>query len=237
MLLAFIIAGLSLGTVSSLHCVGMCGPLALALPVHHLSKTQKFLSLLFYQFGRIVTYASLGLIFGVLGRRIYIAGFQQWFSITMGILIIVLLGIYFIYQKPIHPSFLNSLYKLVQSWILKLLRSPKNSFSFLLLGMANGMLPCAMVYVAIASALTTTEVGYSIAFMAMFGAGTLPAMLMISYFGQMISMPVRKTMRNIVPYFVAVLALILILRGLNLGIPFISPELQDARGKTVSCHI
>jgi sulfite exporter TauE/SafE len=236
MLWPFIIGGLSLGAVSSLHCVGMCGPLAMALPVHHLSKTQKFLSLLFYQFGRIITYASLGLIFGLLGRRIYLAGFQQGFSIAMGIVVILILALYWIYKNPLHPSFLSKLYHTVQSWIIKILRSPKSGFSFLLLGIVNGLLPCAMVYVAIAGALTTTEVSYSVAFMAMFGAGTLPAMMMISYVGQLVSIPVRRAMRNIVPLFVALLAVILILRGLNLDIPFISPALEPP-GKVVSCHI
>jgi uncharacterized protein len=236
MLWPFIIGGLSLGAVSSLHCVGMCGPLSMALPVHHLSNTQKFFSLLSYQFGRIITYASLGLIFGLLGRRIYLAGFQQWFSIIMGVVVILLLVFYWIYKKPLHPSFLNKLYQVIQLRMIKILRSPKNRLSFLLLGMANGLLPCGMVYVAIAGALTTGEVGYSVAFMAMFGAGTLPAMMMISYFGQLISMPVRRIMRNIVPYFIALLALILILRGMNLDIPFISPALKESPGKTESCH-
>src|SRR5687767_11922505 len=115
MLWTFVIAGLSLGAVSSLHCVGMCGPLAMALPVHHLSKTQRFLSLLFYQFGRIITYASLGLIFGLLGRRIYLGGLQQWFSIIMGISVLVILVLYWIYKSPLHLSFLNKLYYVVQS--------------------------------------------------------------------------------------------------------------------------
>src|SRR6185503_14643902 len=144
----------------------------------------KFLSLLSYQFGRVITYTSLGLIVGLLGRRIYLAGFQQWFSIIMGAVVISILILYWIYKKPLHPSFLNKLYQAIQLRMIKILRSPKNSLSFLLLGMAYGLLPCAMVYVAIAGALTGTEVAYSVVFMAMFGAGTLPAMMMISYFGQ-----------------------------------------------------
>ena len=236
MLWPFIIGGLSLGAVSSLHCVGMCGPLAMALPVHHLSKTQKFISLFLYQLGRMITYSSLGLIFGLAGRRIYLAGFQQWFSILMGILILVLTILYWVYKNPLQPVFIKKVYGRLQSAMINILRSPKNGSSFLLMGIANGLLPCGMVYVAIAGALTTAEVSHSIIFMAMFGAGTLPAMMMISYFGQLISMPVRQNMRKILPYFMTLMAIILILRGLNLGIPFISPELQGARGTIINCH-
>jgi sulfite exporter TauE/SafE len=93
-----------------------------------------------------------------------------------------------------------------------------------------------MVYVAIAAALTTTDVSYSVVFMAMFGAGTLPAMMIVGYFGRMASLPVRNMFRKAVPVFMVVMAVILILRGLNLGIPFISPMLNGPAGETVICH-
>lgn len=104
------------------------------------------------------------------------------------------------------------------------------------MGMANGLLPCGMVYIAIAGALSTADVVSGVLFMAFFGAGTLPAMMMISYFGKMISLSARSSMRKAVPYFVAVMGILLILRGLNLGIPFISPEMPAVSGQVVSCH-
>jgi sulfite exporter TauE/SafE len=236
MLWAAIIAGFSLGAVSSLHCVGMCGPLALALPVHHLSKTQQLISLFLYQFGRIITYAAFGLIFGLAGRRIYLAGFQQWFSIIMGVTVLVLVVLYWVYKNPLQPSFFKKIFSAVQSYMMKAFRSKKSSAGFLLLGMANGLLPCAMVYVAVAGALTTTQVSYSVVFMAMFGAGTLPAMMTIGYFGRMASLPVRNMFRKSIPLFMTLMAVILILRGLNLGIPFISPMLQGPTGDAAVCH-
>jgi sulfite exporter TauE/SafE len=102
--------------------------------------------------------------------------------------------------------------------------------------MANGLLPCGMVYVAIAGALTTASLLNSVVFMAMFGAGTIPAMMIIGYFGRMVSLPVRNMFRNAVPVFMTIMALVLILRGLNLGIPFISPVLQGPPAEAVSCH-
>jgi len=236
MLWAIIIAGLSLGAVSSLHCVGMCGPLALALPVHHLSRPQQLISLFLYQLGRIITYSAFGLVFGLAGRTIYVAGFQQWFSMVMGIVVLLLVILYWVYKNPLQPSVFKKLFSAVQSYMMKALHSKKTSGGFLLLGMANGFLPCAMVYVAIAGALTTTEVYYSVIFMAMFGAGTLPAMMIIGYFGRMVSLPVRNMFRKSIPVFMTVMAIVLILRGMNLGIPFISPILQGPFSDTVVCH-
>ncbi|MFI5130957.1 MAG: sulfite exporter TauE/SafE family protein [Chitinophagales bacterium] len=236
MLWPFIIAGFSLGAVSSLHCVGMCGPLALALPVHHLSKVEQLISLLLYQVGRIITYSALGLVFGLAGRQIYLAGFQQWFSIIMGIVVLILVILYWLYKNPLQPLFLKKIFISLQSFMMKAFRSKKTSGSFLLFGMANGLLPCAMVYMAIAGALTTTQVTYSVLFMAMFGMGTLPAMMTIGYFGRMMSLRVRKMFRNSIPVFMCIVGVVLILRGMNLGIPFVSPVLQNTSYDVIGCR-
>lgn len=231
-----ITGGFVLGLLGSMHCVGMCGPLALALPVHHLTGYRRLVMLLLYQLGRVITYASLGLLFGFAGRHIYIAGFQQWFSIGTGILIFVLLTLNYLYKKNIQPPFIRSFYKKIQEIIIFILQSEKNAFSYLLLGMANGLLPCGMVYVAIAAALTGSTITGSVLFMTFFGLGTLPAMTAISYFGTSLSTGLRKTMRKAIPYGIALMAAVLILRGMNLGIPFISPVLQNPPGVAVDCH-
>lgn len=236
MIWASVIAGFSLGLVGSLHCVGMCGPLALALPVFHLSSFKKFISLFLYQLGRITTYAALGLLFGLLGRRFYMAGFQQWLSVSLGLLVVTSAIIYFLGKNSLHLSFLNKFYLWVQQAIGTLLRSGKGTAAFYVMGMANGLLPCGMVYIAVAGALSSASISHSVVFMALFGAGTLPAMMAVSYFGQTIPLSLRLSMRKAVPYFVTAMGVILILRGLNLGIPFISPELPAPAGDAVSCH-
>jgi uncharacterized protein len=236
MLWPAIIAGFSLGAVSSLHCVGMCGPLALALPVHHLSRSKQLLSLLLYQSGRVITYSLFGLLFGLAGRRIYVAGFQQWFSIIMGIIVLLLVILYWVYKNPLQPFIFKKAFSYVQSFMMKAFHSKKSNRGFLLVGMANGLLPCAMVYVAIAAALTTTQVSYSVLFMAMFGAGTLPAMMIIGYFGRMVSLPVRNMFKQSIPFFMTIMGIILILRGMNLGIPFISPVMPEALNPAIGCH-
>lgn len=231
-----VIAGFALGAAGSLHCVGMCGPLSLALPVHHLSQSKKFLCLLGYQFGRIFTYSIIGLLFGVAGRRIYIAGYQQAFSITMGALIL-LFSCFFIFRKRVlHLKWLNGFHSFIQQQIASLLKSANGLRGFFLMGIANGLLPCGMIYVALASTLTFTTVAQSVLFMAMFGAGTLPAMMIVGYAGRLIKPTLRLTFRKMVPAIISVMGILLILRGLNLGIPFISPSLPVAPGNVIECQ-
>ncbi|MBZ5859513.1 sulfite exporter TauE/SafE family protein [Flavihumibacter profundi] len=230
-----IIAGLSLGAISSFHCVGMCGPIAFALPVQNLGRLDRQIAVLGYHSGRIITYASLGAIFGGLGRQVYLAGFQRWFSIGLGILLLSLLIQYVKNKSNIQPTIFNRLQQRIQQWMGHLLKDNKPS-SFLLLGMANGLLPCGMVYLAIAGALSTNNFTDGIIFMASFGLGTFPAMLALSLFGYMASITLRNKIKKLTPVVIALMGVLLILRGLNLGIPYISPVLESARGKAELCH-
>lgn len=236
-------AGFTLGMISGFHCVGMCGPLALALPVQRLTRSWQFLAILLYNLGRVVTYAALGLLFGLLGRRIYIAGLQQGFSIFLGLLILGILAWRrlrgrgwgsrgaLLSRRGLGGNF----YRGLQGWIVRLWRSPSKA-AFLLLGMANGLLPCGMVYLAIAGALSTSRIAGGVGFMAFFGAGTLPLMIGLSYSGRLISLSFRNHIKKAIPFLMGFAALLLILRGLNLGIPFISPLLASGRGPVISCH-
>ncbi|HET9057658.1 MAG TPA: sulfite exporter TauE/SafE family protein [Chitinophagaceae bacterium] len=231
-----IIAGLSLGLVSSVHCIGMCGPLSLALPVSSLSSsTQKTWVILVYNVGRVITYSIMGLIFGMAGRKIYLAGFQQNFSIALGIIILLLVIQYYVFKKNNQSSLIRHIYHPVQQWILRLWSNPVK-INYLIVGMANGLLPCAMVYIAIAGALSTAQVGNAVLFMAMFGTGTLPAMLLFAFFSSFMKISARNTIKKAMPYFFAGMAVLLILRGMNLGIPFISPVMESGPKEAISCH-
>jgi sulfite exporter TauE/SafE len=229
------IAGSVLGLVSSFHCVGMCGPLALALPVHHLQKMQQAIAVGLYNIGRVVTYTILGGVFGWLGHRMFIAGFQQWFSIIIGSLTLLMVVLYYFFNRSFSPAWLRFVHHRIQNCMVRLLRAPR-LLHFLLLGMANGLLPCGLVYLAIAGALSITSVGASMLFMASFGMGTLPAMLLLSFFGVHVKLSLRQQMKKAVPFIIAGMAVLLILRGLNLGIPFVSPVLVEAPKAIISCH-
>jgi sulfite exporter TauE/SafE len=229
-----IIAGLVLGIVSCLHCVGMCGPLALALPVHHLTKPGQVIAMLLYHAGRIMTYTLLGLLFGLAGRSIYLAGFQQYFSIALGCIVLLFSLSWFMNtHKPV--AWLQPFYHLVQQLMHQFLRS-RQTGSFWWLGMANGLLPCGMVYLAIAGAVSTTQTSHGVIFMFFFGTGTLPAMLALSLFKQRITLAWRLQLQKLVPWCITGMALLLILRGLNLGIPYISPLMPNAPQQAASCH-
>jgi sulfite exporter TauE/SafE len=175
-------------------------------------------------------------LFGLAGRRIYISGYQQWFSIGLGILVLALAVIYFVQKHTIHFSFFNRFYNSVQRLIGRILKSNQGPLGFLWLGLANGLLPCGLVYVAIAATLSFSEIAESVSFMAFFGAGTLPAMMIVGMAGSMIKPEARQFMRRAVPVFVTLMGIVLILRGLNLGIPYISPVLPASPGEAAICH-
>jgi len=230
-----IFTGLTLGMVSSFHCVGMCGPLALSLPLAGLSRAGKIWSVGCYHTGRIFTYSCLGLVFGLAGRRIYLAGLQQWFSIVLGLAILLVLVLNLRQQAKPYPGFLQKGFSQVQQWIVALWGMQSRS-KFLLIGAANGLLPCGMVYVALALALSQPQINLSVVSMAMFGAGTLPAMLALSLLGHHLNISLRNTIKKAIPAFMAMMAILLILRGLNLGIPYISPVLAQQPGHAIICH-
>ncbi len=231
-----LVTSVLLGLISSFHCVGMCGPLALALPVAHKNQSQQLFSIASYNVGRIITYAVLGLLFGLAGRKLYLSGLQQWFSIIAGILMFVLAFQYYIRKKNIQPAWMKGFNAFVQKLMQLSIRS-RNNFSTFFLGMANGLLPCGMVYLAIAGALNTQQVLHSVIFMAGFGFGTFPAMFALSLFGVNIDLSVRRKIKSFMPYVVASMAVLLILRGLNLGIPFISPVIDNGlNAASVECH-
>lgn len=236
MLISAIIGGFVLGISSSLHCVGMCGPLSLALPVQHLSNTGRILSILLYQVGRVITYSVLGLIMGLAGRSFWLSGYQQSFSIAAGSLIILMAVFYFLQRKHIEVPLLSHWYRFVQSLIIGVMQSQKGIIGFLLLGMANGLLPCGMVYLAAAASLSFSQVLLSVTFMAAFGAGTLPAMLLVAFGGRLMGWKGRRYARRIVPVFIVATGILLIMRGFNLGIPFISPQYLPGNGAAVNCH-
>ena len=228
-----IIAGFTLGLFGSLHCVGMCGPLALALPSVQSGRSSQLLNALLYNFGRVITYSLIGFVVGILGKSFQLSGLQQLFSITAGSVMLFFLVLYFGFKKNYQPYWFQQFTWKVQKFIGSVIH--KNG-SALAVGMANGLLPCGMVYAAIAGALVSGSVLSSVVFMSSFGAATIPAMAALMIFGSGISMQIRIKFRNLTPYVMMIVAALLILRGMNLGIPYISPQLQINGPDAVHCH-
>lgn len=224
-MLALITAGLAIGMLGSFHCIGMCGPLALSLPIKTDNNFTRFLSTFLYNAGRVCTYAFLGFLFGWIGRSMFIFGVQQFLSVIIGIIILLflLLGNR-ISKKNISINWLNRFYARVRRVLGGLYT--QNTFSAVFfIGLLNGLLPCGLVYMAIAGALATGDVISSMVFMAAFGLGTLPLMWSLAFFGNYISTGIRLKIRRIYPYALGLMACLLIVRGLGLGIPYLSPRL------------
>jgi len=227
-------AAFSLGLIGSAHCVGMCGPLVLALPVQDLGVLQRAVGVGLYHAGRIMIYVLGGLLFGLVGRRVYLAGWQQGLSIVLGVSILGWLALKGVGGQR-RWGWVGGFYNGLQAWMGRLWQSPARA-KFLLLGMANGLLPCGMVYMAIAGALTSPTVAQAVGFMAIFGLGTLPMLLGLQVTGRLVGISFRRQIRKLLPYLTACMAVLLILRGLNLGIPFISPVLAARPGHVIGCH-
>ncbi len=226
------ITPLTIGLVGSFHCIGMCGPIAVALPLKEHKWGLKIAGGLIYNLGRSLTYAIMGLLFGLLGRGIQLAGFQQWASILLGIIMIGSVLFPYFFKHKLNLTSLVSGYagRLINN--LRHLFSNKSFPSLFLIGLLNGLLPCGLVYVAIAGAINTNQVVGGAIFMAIFGLGTIPLMLAVSLTGNAISSGLKSKMRKIVPYFIVLLGVLFILRGLSLGIPYVSPKSQMLSPKT-----
>jgi sulfite exporter TauE/SafE len=219
------IAGLTFGFLGSFHCIGMCGPIALSLPGKFDFKFRFIISKLFYNSGRIATYSLMGLITGLFSKGVSLVGYQQGLSIFVGSLILLtILGNKLrdsLSRWKIYPTFISE--KVTGK--IRVLFSKNTINSHFLIGILNGFLPCGFVYMALATAVTTGSLENSVIFMLGFGLGTVPAMLSISLAGGFVSLSLRQKLQNLSPYFVGFVGIILILRGLNLGIPFLSPAL------------
>lgn len=221
----WILAGLTFGFLGSFHCIGMCGPIALSLPRKFPDRPYFIFSRLTYNIGRIITYTVLGVVVGFISSMVSISGYQQGLSIIMGTLLLLTLG----WNRL--RNLLKNLESLPNKLIAKTTGRIKVLFtngdlgSLFLIGLLNGFLPCGFVYMALATAVTFGTVESSLLFMVGFGIGTVPAMLGVSLAGGLISATFRRKLQSLSPYFIAIVGIILILRGLNLGIPFISPAL------------
>ncbi|MDD3003821.1 sulfite exporter TauE/SafE family protein [Flavobacterium sp.] len=212
------------GLVSSFHCVGMCGPIAMMLPVDHHNPLRKALQVLTYHLGRLAAYASIGIVFGALGKGFFMAGMQQQLSIAIGVLMIVFIVVperklaQYNFSKPIYQVIAK-----VKSALGKQFKN-KSYSSLFIIGLLNGFLPCGMVYVALFGAIAMQSVTLGALYMLLFGLGTLPLMSLVIYVNSFLSPAFRNKIQTFIPYVAVFIGCLFILRGLGLGIPFVSPS-------------
>ncbi|MNQ00816.1 hypothetical protein D3C85_134720 [compost metagenome] len=211
------------GLISSLHCIGMCGPIALMLPVERNNPAKKISQIVTYHLGRLAAYATIGLIFGLIGKGFFLAGMQQKLSIFIGISIIVVILIpertfaQYNFSKPV--------FKLISKVKTKLGSQFKNRSykSLFTIGLLNGFLPCGMVYVALFGAIAMQSAGFGVLYMILFGLGTVPMMSSVVYLNSFLTVSIRNKIQKAIPYVGVLIGVLFILRGLGLGIPYVSP--------------
>lgn len=221
----WVFAGLVFGFLGSVHCVGMCGPLALSLPGKDQPRWQFWAERTLYNLGRAVTYTLLGVLVGLAGRVVSLAGLQQGLSVAIGVLMILVAAVPWVSRQvrtveQAPSAFLGR----VMAPIGSLYRTGGPS-ALLIVGLLNGLLPCGFVYAALGTAVTTGSVAQSAVFMAGFGLGTGPAMLGVSLLGRAAGTRLRTRLQALVPIGLALVGLLLILRGLGLG-GMVSPVLK-----------
>lgn len=226
-----------LGLMSSFHCIGMCGPIAMMLPVDRDNEAKKVLQISVYHLGRITAYASLGLAFGFLGKGFFLAGIQQQLSIFVG-LVMILIAI--VPEKKLAKyNFSKPIYKVIAKVKTNLGNQfKKKSFkSLFTIGLLNGYLPCGMVYVALFGSLAMQNIGTGMLYMVLFGLGTAPLMSLVVFLSKFITMPVRNRIQKLIPIVTIVIGILFIIRGSGLNIPYMSPSIMSLFIQSeANCH-
>ena len=215
----------------------MCGPIAFMLPVDRTNNTKRILQISVYHLGRLFTYGILGLLFGFLGKGLYLFGFQQYVSIIIGVLMILMVVLP---KKTVTKfSITKPIYKLLSGVKNRLGRElkKKRTDTFFTIGFLNGFLPCGLVYVAIFASIATGNAISGSLYMILFGLGTIPLMTAFVYLGNFTNGLVRKRIQQFIPVAVVVIAVLFILRGMGLGIPYVSPiHVHEMVAGNQMCH-
>ncbi len=218
-----LISAFILGFMGSLHCVGMCGPIVLATRLPNKSWQTKLIGGLLHNFGRIITYSTIGAAFGLLGKGLSMAGIQRFISIAVGIVMIISVLFPLLFKNiKLGNSISTKLFSVVKQQFQLFISNP-TCRSVFMVGILNGLLPCGLVYMAVAGALATGSVSDGIIYMFLFGLGTTPLLLATALLGNIGTNSIRIKIAKVIPYVVVVVGVLFILRGANLGIPYISP--------------
>ena len=212
------------GLFGSIHCIGMCGPLAFAVPSFHQQGWLIIFDKLIYNLGRTLTYTLLGVLIGLAGRQLWLAGMQQSISIITGIFIILAASSRLLKLSIGSGTWISGI---VQPFNRLLGYALKHKAGHLIIGILNGFLPCGFVYLAMAGALNTGSVIASAQYMFWFGMGTLPLMMAAMVSTGFAGPSFRRRINKAIPFVMLGLGVWFVLRGLELDIPYLSPPKQD----------
>lgn len=217
------------GLLGSLHCIAMCGPLIMAIPFQGspwLSTVRK----LVYQLGRILTYSVMGFLAGSLGGLFNILGLQEILSLVSGIVLIIIAVLHFSERKKLCSDKLyQKIFGPIAAFMGKWMSKP---YGGLFAGMLHGLIPCGMVYMAIAGSLNTGSAWTGSSFMFFFGLGTTPLLLFASFMPGLLRRFISPRLMIPVLFFIA--GTFLIARSVNLHIPYL-PEPVNRHTEAAVC--
>lgn len=227
--ITFIISAIGLGFASGFHCIGMCGPIALSMGLTKNEKANFYLQNITYQFGRILTYSILGAILGIVGQSFELAGFQKYLTVFVGILLIMM-AVFSFGGKDFASKipFISKALLKIKMHLGKILQRPDYKSRFAT-GILNGFLPCGMVYMALTASLAAGGIWQGSLFMLLFGLGTFPFMFTVVFLGNFLTTTFRIKILKVIPIMMIGLGGLFILRGLELGIPYISPKSESLK--------
>lgn len=232
-----LLSALIFGILGSFHCVGMCGPIAFMLPVSRDNPVKKFLQIFIYHFGRLLAYSIIGFAFGMLGKSLNLFGIQQYLSIAAGALMIAVIVIPS--ERFSKYNFSRPMYRLIgkiKSSLGAALKK-KTPDTFFTIGFLNGFLPCGLVYMAVFGAIAVGGILEGSLYMLLFGVGTIPLMTSAVYFSGLFNRVMRQKVQRLIPVVVVMMGVLFILRGMGLGIPYISPApVTEFVGASATCH-
>ena len=213
-----------MGLISNLHCIGMCGPIAMALPLNRSSKLSIVGGITTYTLGRSTGYAALGVTVGLIGMSADLLGVLQWLSIVTGLLIIIYAWMGYV-SGGTKNTVIN---KLLMRSMGKLMKHTKRRSSLKLfgIGLLNAFLPCGMVYVALLAAMNTGNMQNSFIYMVSFGIATLPGFIFLGALKDYFNRIAFFNRRTVLASLISLVGVFMILRGLNLNIPFVSPKIE-----------
>ncbi|HMP99101.1 MAG TPA: sulfite exporter TauE/SafE family protein [Cyclobacteriaceae bacterium] len=227
-----IYAALMLGILGSMHCIGMCGPIALAIPAGK-SLNRFLISRFLYNTGRVITYMTLGAILGLAGGVFIWLGWQQWLAMALGALMFIfaLFSFRLNYNYKV-PTPLQNLLILIKSKIAHMFKK-KGFLAPLVTGMLNGLIPCGLVYLAMGTALASGNILDGATFMTFFGIGTIPALLATAFAGRIAGIKLRTGLLKFSPVFIALLAVVIFLRGFFIEVPQTEPGIGFMLQETI----
>jgi hypothetical protein len=225
---------LLMGLTGSLHCAGMCGPIIWVMPFGMVNGIKKWLGIALYHLARISVYALMSFVLHSF-KSLFQPQWQQYISIALGV---ILLTVGFLSFVPNHKLSISLPWAgFVKKQLGRFIGNP-NLFSLFMAGLLNGLLPCGLEYMALSSTVVAPTATQAVVLMYVFGLGTIPMMVAITILKHQSGILRMPNIKKLVPVTLLFFGSILVVRGMNLGIPYLSPKVSVEHNtvKASCCH-